>query len=153
MAEVEAILNSRPLKNNEDQPHNEELLTPNQFLIQRPFSSLAPESFGDQRQSYFQELQARSAVDESLLARLAKGLPADSNQETEKNRQQSASLENWRYRLGAAGSDFERYLANWKSRGHNPWKIWQSTSCQGENGLGLVRASGLRPRTGFVRSV
>ena len=84
MAEVEAILNSRPLKNNEDQPHNEELLTPNQFLIQRPFSSLPPENFADQQQGYFQELEARSAVDESHLARLAKGLPADSNQETEK---------------------------------------------------------------------
>ena len=42
MVEVEAILNSRPMTNVADQPENEEPLTLNHFLIQRPYSSLPP---------------------------------------------------------------------------------------------------------------
>ena len=47
MFEVEGLLNSRPLTNVADRPENEELHTPNHFLIQRPYSSLPPGSFGD----------------------------------------------------------------------------------------------------------
>ena len=53
MVEVEAILNSRPLTNVADQPENEEPLTPNHFLIQRPYSSLPPGNFGDQQPASF----------------------------------------------------------------------------------------------------
>ena len=49
MAEVEAILDSRPLTNVADQ----EPLTPNHFLIQRPYSSLPPGNFGDQQPANF----------------------------------------------------------------------------------------------------
>ena len=53
MVEVEAILSSRPLTNVADQPENEEPLTPNHFLIQRPYSSLPPGNFGDQQPASF----------------------------------------------------------------------------------------------------
>ena len=53
VVEVEAILNSRPLTNVADQPENEEPLTPNHFLIQRPYSSLPPGNFGDQQPASF----------------------------------------------------------------------------------------------------
>ena len=49
MLETESILNSRPLTNVAEQPDNEEPLTPNHFLIQRPFKSLPPGQFGDQQ--------------------------------------------------------------------------------------------------------
>ena len=49
MLETESILNSRPPTNVAEQPDNEELLTPNHFLIQRPFNSLPPGQFGDQQ--------------------------------------------------------------------------------------------------------
>ena len=53
MVEVEAILNSRPLTNVADQPENEEPLTLNHFLIQRPYSSLPTGNFGDQQPASF----------------------------------------------------------------------------------------------------
>ena len=53
MVDVEAILNSRPLTNFADQPENEEQLTPNHFLIQRPYSSLPPGNFRDQQPASF----------------------------------------------------------------------------------------------------
>ena len=49
MVETESILNSRPLTNVAEQPDNEEPLTPNHFLIQRPFNSLPPGQFGDKQ--------------------------------------------------------------------------------------------------------
>ena len=49
MVEKESILKSRPLTNVAEQPDNEEPLTPNHFLIQRPFNSLLPGQFGDQQ--------------------------------------------------------------------------------------------------------
>ncbi|XP_075256639.1 uncharacterized protein LOC142349113 [Convolutriloba macropyga] len=49
MVETESILNSRPLTNVAEQPDNEEPLTPNHFLIQRPFKSLLQGQFGDQQ--------------------------------------------------------------------------------------------------------
>ncbi|XP_075253189.1 uncharacterized protein LOC142344990 [Convolutriloba macropyga] len=53
MVEVEAILNSRPMTNVADQLENEEPLTPNHFLIQRPYSSLPLGNFGDQQTASF----------------------------------------------------------------------------------------------------
>ena len=41
------MLNSRPLTNVADNTDNEEPLTPNHFLIQRPFSNLKPGTFDD----------------------------------------------------------------------------------------------------------
>ena len=49
MVETESVLNSRPLTNVAEHPDNEEPLTPNHFLIQRPFNSLPPGQFGDQQ--------------------------------------------------------------------------------------------------------
>ena len=53
MFEVEEVLNSNPLINVADQPENEESLTSNHFLIQRPYSSLPPGNFGDQQPANF----------------------------------------------------------------------------------------------------
>ena len=47
LTETEMILNSRPLTIVTDYPENDEPLTPNHFLIQRPFSSLPPGVFDD----------------------------------------------------------------------------------------------------------
>ena len=49
MVETESILNSRPLTNVAEQPDKEEPLTPNHFLIQRPFNCLPPGQFGDKQ--------------------------------------------------------------------------------------------------------
>ena len=48
LVESEAILNSRPLTNFADLPDNEMPLTPNHFLISRPFNSLPPGKFDSQ---------------------------------------------------------------------------------------------------------
>ena len=45
LVETETILNFRPLKIVADLPENEVLLTPNLFLINRPFKSLPPGKF------------------------------------------------------------------------------------------------------------
>ena len=49
LVETDYILNSRRPTNDAEQPNNEEPLTPNDFLIQRPFNSLPPGHFGDQQ--------------------------------------------------------------------------------------------------------
>ena len=53
LAESEAILNSRPLTNVADLPDNEMPLTPNHFLISRPFNSLPPGKFDSQTPASF----------------------------------------------------------------------------------------------------
>ena len=45
MVEAEAMMNSRPLTNVSDAMENEEPLTPNHFLLQRPYKSLPPGIF------------------------------------------------------------------------------------------------------------
>ena len=45
MVEAEAMMNSRPLTNVSDAMENEETLTPNHFLLQRPYNSLPPGIF------------------------------------------------------------------------------------------------------------
>ena len=89
MVEVEAILNSRPLTNVADQPENEEPLTPNNFLIQRPYSSLPPGNFGDQQPASFknwkhvQQLMNhvwRRMIKEYLLTLLKRRKWTDNNQ-------------------------------------------------------------------------
>ena len=47
LTETETMLNSWPLTNVADNTDNEEPLTPNHFLIQRPFSNLPPGTFDD----------------------------------------------------------------------------------------------------------
>ena len=42
LAETELMLNSRPLTHVNDQPENEEPLTPNHFLLHRPFANIPP---------------------------------------------------------------------------------------------------------------
>ena len=45
MVETESMLNSRPLTHVADVPDNEEAITPNHFLVQRPYNSLPPGDF------------------------------------------------------------------------------------------------------------
>ncbi|XP_075248352.1 uncharacterized protein LOC142341313 [Convolutriloba macropyga] len=70
--EVEAILSSRPLTNVADQPENEEPLTPNQSLIQRPYSSLPAGKFGDQQPASFKTWKRVQQLMNHLLRRLVK---------------------------------------------------------------------------------
>ena len=42
MVETESMLNSRPLTHVADVPHNEQPITQNHFLVQRPYISLQP---------------------------------------------------------------------------------------------------------------
>ena len=53
LVETEAILNSRPLTIVDDLPENEMPLTPNHFLINRPFNSLPPGKFDGQEPASF----------------------------------------------------------------------------------------------------
>ena len=53
LVETEAILNSRPLTIVADLPENEMGLTPNHFLINRPFNSLPPGKFDSQEPASF----------------------------------------------------------------------------------------------------
>ena len=53
LVETEVILNSRPLTIVADLPENEMPLTPNQFLINRPFNSLPPGKFDSQDPASF----------------------------------------------------------------------------------------------------
>ena len=53
MVETEAILNTRSLTIFADLPKNEVPLTPNHFLITRPFSSLPPGKFDSQEPASF----------------------------------------------------------------------------------------------------
>ena len=53
LVETEAILNSRPLTIVADLPENEMPLTPNHFLINRPFNSLPPGKFDSQEPASF----------------------------------------------------------------------------------------------------
>ena len=53
MSKVEVIPNSKPLTKFADQPDNQEPLTPNHFLIQRPYISLLYGNFGDQHPAGF----------------------------------------------------------------------------------------------------
>ena len=45
MVEAESMLNSQPLTHMADVPDNEETITPNHFLVQRPYNSLPPRDF------------------------------------------------------------------------------------------------------------
>ena len=45
MVETESLLNSGPLTHVCDVPNNEEPITPNHFLVQRPYNSLPPGDF------------------------------------------------------------------------------------------------------------
>ena len=45
MVETESLLNSRPLTHAADVPDNEEPITPNHFLVQRPYNSMPTEDF------------------------------------------------------------------------------------------------------------
>ena len=53
MVEFEAIFYPTSFTNVADQPDNEEPLTPNHFLIQRPYSSLPTGNFADQQPASF----------------------------------------------------------------------------------------------------
>ena len=53
LVETEAILNSGPLTIVADLPENEIPLTPNHFLINKPFNSLPPEMFDSQEPASF----------------------------------------------------------------------------------------------------
>ena len=61
LRETETMLNSRPLTNVADNTDNEEPLTPNHFLIERPFSNLPPGIFDDRIplrfENWFQQQQ------------------------------------------------------------------------------------------------
>ena len=50
LAETELMLNSRPLTHVADQPENEEPLTPNHFLLHRPYANLPPGVFDSSEQ-------------------------------------------------------------------------------------------------------
>ena len=72
MAEVEAILISRPLTNVADQSENEEPLTPNHFLIQRSYNSLPPGNFGNQQPANFKNWKHVQQLMNHMWRRLIK---------------------------------------------------------------------------------
>ena len=72
MVETESILNSRPLTNVAEQPDNEEPLTPNHYLIQRPFNSLPPGHIGDQQPSSLKAWENTQKLMKQICRRLVK---------------------------------------------------------------------------------
>ena len=72
MVETESILNSRPLTNVSEQPDNEEHLTPNHFLIQRPFNSLPLGQFGDQQPASLKTWKNTQKLMNQIWRRLVK---------------------------------------------------------------------------------
>ena len=72
MVETELILNSRPLTNVTEQPDNEEPLTPNYFLIHRPFNGLPPGQFGDQQPAILKTWKNTQKLMNHIWRRLVK---------------------------------------------------------------------------------
>ena len=72
MVETESILNSRPLTNVAEQPDNEEPLTLNHCLIQRPFNSLPPGQFGDQQPASLKKWKHTQKLMNNIWRRLVK---------------------------------------------------------------------------------
>ena len=72
MVQMELILNSRPMTNVAEQPDNQEPLTLNQFLIQRPFNSLPPGQLGDQQPASLKTWKNTKKLMNHLWRRLVK---------------------------------------------------------------------------------
>ena len=71
------MLNSRPLTNVADNTDNEEPLTPNHFLIQRPFSNLPPGTFDDRMPLRFENWSQQQQLLNQIWRRLQKGIFTD----------------------------------------------------------------------------
>ena len=72
LTEIETRLNSRPLTNVADNTDNEEPLTPNHFLIQRPFSHLPPGTFDDRIPLRFENWSPQQQLLNHIWRRLQK---------------------------------------------------------------------------------
>ena len=72
LVETEAILNSKPLTIVADLPQKEMPLTPNSFLINRPFNSLLPGKFDSQDPASFRSLKNVQQMVNHFWKRLVK---------------------------------------------------------------------------------
>ena len=73
LAETELKLNLRPLTHFNDQPENEELLTPNHFLLHRPFANIPPIVFEERdKPLYFNSWKEVQIVSNRFWRRLLK---------------------------------------------------------------------------------
>ena len=67
MVETGSMLNSRPLTHVADVPQNEQPITQNHFLVQRPYNSLPPGDFFVNHASILQVVEELGAAYEPRL--------------------------------------------------------------------------------------
>ena len=60
MVETESMLNSRPLTHVADVPDKKEPITPNHFLVQRPYNSMPPGDFSSTMPAFFKSWKTYS---------------------------------------------------------------------------------------------
>ncbi|XP_075259078.1 uncharacterized protein LOC142350938 [Convolutriloba macropyga] len=123
MVESEAMMNSRPLTNVPDAMENEEPLTPNHFLLQRPYNSLLPDIFPSTKPANMKSWEECSTIPQPHLEKTGPGIPTDLDKATKMNQKRPEFTQSQR-----CGVDPERlhptwYLASGKSRSV-PWTRW-----------------------------
>ena len=151
MVETESILNSIPLTNVAEQPDNEEPLTPNHFLIQRPFNRLPPGRLGDQQPAILKTWKNTQKLMNHIWRRLVKEyLPTLSRRSKWSN-----------------SNDRPLKVDDivWVLKGQTPrgiWPLgrfmetttrWRYNSRKGKNGLRHVRSTRFQSRTCFFSVV
>ena len=153
MVETESILNSRPLTNVAEQPDNEEPLTPNHFLIQRPFNSLPPGHFGDQQPASLKTWKNTQKLMNHIWRRLVKEYLPTLSRRSKWSNSNDRPLKSGRHCLGVGRPNTKRHLATGKSHGDNARTRWRNTSRKGKNGSRHVRSPRFRSRTRFFSVV
>ena len=139
-----------PLTNVAEQPDNEEPLTPNHFLIQRPFNGLPPGQLGDQQPAILKTWKNTQKLMNHIWRRLVKEyLPTLSRRSKWSN-----------------SNDRPLRVDDivWVLKGQTPrgiWPLgrfmetttrWRYNSRKGKNGLRHVRSTRFRSRTCFFCS-
>ena len=138
LLESETIMISRPLTNIADLPDNEMPLTPNHFLISRPFNSLPLENltarFHQQMMNHFWKRLVKKYLP-TLLKR----------SKWNENNQSTIKFKDFIWIL----NDSSWNLASWVCVRGVTWTRWTTSCGEGKNGLRYVCLPHFRTRTRF----
>ena len=134
LTETETMLNSRPLTNVADNTDNEEPLTPNHFLIQRPFSNLPPGTFDDRIPLRFENWSQQQQTTQPHLAKTTKGIFTDP---VEANKMEFCrrTAQKGRCSLDFERSDTARNMAFGTSYSRTSWTRWDYPSRDRKDGV------------------